>query len=90
GTVQKLDYLASLGVTGLWINTCFASPFQDAGYDISDYYQVSPRYGTNQDLQTLFSDAKKRGIRILLDLVPGHTSNEHPWFKASCRQEHSS
>lgn len=87
GIEQKLPYLQSLGVTAVWINPCFVSPFQDAGYDVSDYYQVAPRYGTNEDLQRLFDQARKRGIRILLDLVPGHTSIEHPWFKASARHK---
>jgi len=79
GIIAKLDYLETLGVTGLWINPCYVSPFQDAGYDVADYYKVAPRYGTNQDLKNLFTAAKNRGIRILLDLVPGHTSIQHPW-----------
>jgi len=83
GIIHKLDYIASLGVNALWINPCFVSPFDDAGYDVADYYQVAPRYGTNDDLARLFAEAKQRGIRILLDLVPGHTSIEHPWFKES-------
>jgi maltose alpha-D-glucosyltransferase/alpha-amylase len=87
GIVEKLDYLESLGVTGVWINPCFVSPFQDAGYDVADYYKVAPRYGTNEDLKTLFTAAKQRGIRILLDLVPGHTSVKHPWFLES--QKHA-
>jgi glycosidase len=84
GIISKLDYIQSLGVTGCWLNPCFESPFQDAGYDIADYRKVAPRYGTNADLKRLFDEAKKRGIHILLDLVPGHTSIEHTWFKASC------
>jgi glycosidase len=87
GIITKLDYIQSLGVSGLWLNPCFASPFQDAGYDVADYYQVAPRYGTNDDLQRLFREAKQRGIRILLDLVPGHTSIEHAWFRESCKPE---
>ncbi len=83
GIRQKLDYIGSLGVNALWINPCFVSPFQDAGYDVADYYRVAPRYGTNDDIKNLFTEAKKRGIRVLLDLVPGHTSIEHPWFKES-------
>jgi maltose alpha-D-glucosyltransferase/alpha-amylase len=83
GIIAKLDYIASLGVNAVWINPCFVSPFADAGYDVADYYQVAPRYGTNADLERLFSEAGRRGIRILLDLVPGHTSIEHPWFKQS-------
>lgn len=87
GILAKLDYIQSLGIDAVWLNPCFVSPFQDAGYDISDYYQVAPRYGTNDDLRRLFAEAGRRGIRVLLDLVPGHTSIEHPWFKASCRSE---
>ncbi len=85
GIQLKLDYLETLGVNAVWINPCFDSPFLDAGYDVRDYYRVAPRYGTNDDLRALFAEAARRGIRILLDLVPGHTSIEHPWFQASCR-----
>jgi len=87
GVIAKLDYLVSLGVNALWLNPCFESPFQDAGYDVADYYKVAPRYGTNQDLVRLFKEAHRRGIRVCLDLVPGHTSIEHPWFKASARHK---
>ena len=87
GIIAKLDYIKSLGVIGVWINPCFVSPFNDAGYDVADYYQVAPRYGTNDDLKKLFIEAKRLGIHILLDLVPGHTSIEHPWFQASQKHE---
>ncbi len=83
GIIEKLDYIKSLGCGGLWINPCFDSPFKDAGYDVRDYRQVAPRYGTNDDLIRLFGEAHARGIRVLLDLVPGHTSEEHPWFRRS-------
>ena len=83
GIIEKLDYIQSLGVNAIWINPCFVSPFDDAGYDVADYYQVAPRYGTNDDLKRLFEEVEKRGIHVLLDLVPGHTSVEHPWFQAS-------
>jgi maltose alpha-D-glucosyltransferase/alpha-amylase len=86
GIIQKLDYLSELGVNAVWLNPCFVSPFQDAGYDVADYRKVAPRYGTNADLVRLFAQARRRGIRICLDLVPGHTSTQHPWFEASCRQ----
>jgi maltose alpha-D-glucosyltransferase/alpha-amylase len=92
GIIAKLDYLQSLGISALWINPCFDSPFQDAGYDVRDYYRIAARYGTNEDARRLFDEAHKRGIRVLLDLVPGHTSIEHPWFQASARHlrnEHS-
>lgn len=87
GIIQKLDYIKELGCNALWINPCFASPFGDAGYDVSDYYSVAPRYGTNADLQHLFEEAHKRDIHVLLDLVPGHTSVEHPWFLESMKAE---
>ncbi len=87
GITQKLDYIRELGCNALWLNPCFASPFGDAGYDVSDYYSVAPRYGTNEDLKTLFREAHGRGMRVLLDLVPGHTSWEHPWFRESLKPE---
>jgi maltose alpha-D-glucosyltransferase/alpha-amylase len=85
GIIQKLDYLQWLGINAVWINPCFVSHFRDAGYDVDDYYRVAPRYGTNQDLYRLCREAHRRGIRVCLDLVAGHTSIDHPWFKASCR-----
>jgi maltose alpha-D-glucosyltransferase/alpha-amylase len=85
GIIEKLDYVQSLGCNAIWLNPCFESPFRDGGYDISDYYKVAKRYGTNADLKRLFKAADKRGIKVCLDLVPGHTSIEHPWFKQSCK-----
>lgn len=87
GIIAKLDYVESLGVNAIWLNPCFESPFQDAGYDVADFYKVAPRYGTNADLKRLFDLAHQRGIKVILDLVAGHTSIEHPWFKASCKAE---
>ncbi|MFG2757923.1 alpha-amylase family glycosyl hydrolase [Streptomyces wuyuanensis] len=83
GIEEKLDHLAWLGVNTVWFNPCFDSPFDDAGYDISDYLTVAPRYGTNDDLARVVESARRRGIRVLLDLVAGHTSDRHPWFTAS-------
>ncbi|KFI88243.1 alpha amylase catalytic subunit [Bifidobacterium reuteri DSM 23975] len=85
GITGKLDYIAALGCNALWINPCFDSPFKDAGYDVRDYTQVAPRYGTNDDLIVLFEAAHQRDMHVLLDLVPGHTSEEHHWFQASSR-----
>ena len=85
GIIKKLDYVKSLGCNAIWINPCFESPFYDAGYDVSDYYNVAPRYGNNADMKRLFRVAHKKGIRVCLDLVPGHTSVEHLWFKESCK-----
>jgi glycosidase len=83
GVRDRLDYLQWLGVNVIWFNPCFASPFRDAGYDVSDYVTIAPRYGSNEDMAALVQEAKSRGIRVLLDLVAGHTSVDHPWFRAS-------
>ncbi len=87
GIIQKLDYIKSLGVDGVWINPFFESPFCDGGYDISDYYKVAPRYGTNDDAKKLFEEAHKRGLKILFDFVASYTSAQSPWFIASTQQE---
>ncbi|WP_203720570.1 alpha-amylase family glycosyl hydrolase [Paractinoplanes brasiliensis] len=81
GVIDRLDHIASLGVNVIWFNPCFASPFVDAGYDVSDYLTIAPRYGTNEDMAELVVKARQKGIRVLLDLVAGHTSIEHPWFR---------
>lgn len=83
GITQKLPYIRNLGCNAVWINPCFDSPFMDAGYDVRDYKKVAPRYGTNEDLIRLFETAHTLGMHVLLDLVPGHTSEEHPWFRQS-------
>ena len=80
GVLAHLDHLRWLGVNTVWFNPCFASPFVDAGYDVSDYLRVAPRYGTNDDLVAVVAAARDRGIRVILDLVAGHTSVEHAWF----------
>ena len=87
GIIEKLDYIRELGCNAIWLNPCFESPFGDAGYDVSDYYSAAPRYGTNEDLRKLFTEAHNRGMHVLLDLVPGHTSVEHPWFKESMKAD---
>jgi glycosidase len=87
GIIQKLDYVKSLGVDGFWINPFFESPFNDAGYDVSNYYKVAPRYGTNEDAKRMFEEAEKRGLKILFDYVISYTSIEHPWFQESAKQE---
>jgi glycosidase len=83
GVESKLDYLAWLGVNTVWLNPCFVSPMHDAGYDVADYLAIDPRYGTVDDLTKLVDAAGRRGIRVLLDLVAGHTSDQHPWFQHS-------
>ncbi len=87
GVIAKLDYIASLGVSAIWLNPFFVSPFNDAGYDVADYYKVAPRYGSNDDVRELCEQAHARDIRVIFDLVVGHCSWEHPWFVASCREE---
>ncbi|MBP7506326.1 MAG: hypothetical protein KA807_00770 [Prolixibacteraceae bacterium] len=87
GIIEKMDYIKSLGVDAIWLNPFFESPFRDAGYDISDYYKVAPRYGTNDDAKRLFEEAHKRGIKVIFDWVISYTSIDHPWFKESAKQE---
>lgn len=87
GIISKLDYIKELGCNAIWVNPCFESPFMDAGYDISDYYKIAPRYGTNEDAIELFKEVHKRGMHILFDLVPGHTSYQHYWFQESMKAE---
>jgi len=81
GLMRRLDYLHGLGVTAIWLMPFQTSPHRDDGYDVSDYYGVDPRYGTLGDFVEFTHAAKQRGIRVLIDLVVNHTSNEHPWFK---------
>ena len=93
GIKEKLDYIKSLGCNAIWINPCFDSPFKDAGYDVRDYKKIAPRYGTNEDMYELLKVAHEKGIKILLDLVPCHTSEEHEWFqnsKISAESQYSS
>jgi maltose alpha-D-glucosyltransferase/alpha-amylase len=81
GLMRRLDYLQGMGVTALWLMPFQPSPSKDDGYDISDYYGVDPRYGTLGDFVEFTQGCKQRGMRVLIDLVVNHTSNEHPWFK---------
>ena len=83
GAIARLDHLEWLGIDAIWFNPCFVSPFRDAGYDVADYLAIAPRYGTNDDMVAFIAEARRRGIRVLLDLVAGHTSDRHPWFLAS-------
>lgn len=84
GIIQKLDYLKDLGVDIIWISPCYPSPFADQGYDISDYYDINPAFGTLEDMDYLLAEAKKRDMYIILDLVVNHCSDEHEWFKKAC------
>ena len=83
GIISKLDYLEDLGIDLLWISPIYQSPMKDNGYDVSDYYAIDETYGTMADFEELLQKAHERGIRIVMDLVINHSSNEHPWFIAS-------
>ncbi|MBQ1701999.1 MAG: alpha-amylase, partial [Prevotella sp.] len=87
GIISKLDYVKSLGVDAIWFNPFFDSPFNDAGYDIRDYYKIAPRYGTNEDAKRLFEEAHKRGMHVIFDYVISYTAIDHPWFVESQKQE---
>ena len=87
GMIEKLDYVRGLGCDAIWLNPVFVSPFADAGYDVGDFCKVAPRYGTNDDMARLFREAHARGIKVVLDLVAGHTSLDHAWFQASAKHE---
>lgn len=84
GIISKLDYLQDLGVDIIWLSPCYPSPLADEGYDISDYYDIDPRFGTMADMEQLIEEAKKRNMYILMDLVVNHCSDEHEWFKKAC------
>ena len=86
GIIEKLDYIKSIGCNALWINPWYDSPFVDAGYDVRDYKKIAPRYGTMEDAVELFKIAHEKGIHVLIDLVPGHTSEEHAWFQESGKE----
>src|SRR3982751_1907191 len=83
GITARLDYLKKLGIDAIWVTPFFPSPNADFGYDVSDYVNVAPEYGTLGDWDKLVSEARKRGIRVLVDFVVNHTSDQHPWFKES-------
>lgn len=89
GITQKLDYLERLGVNVLWICPMYSSPMEDNGYDISDYYKVNPMFGSNEDMDRLIEEAKRRNIKIILDLVVNHCSDEHEWFKKAVKYPES-
>lgn len=83
GITDKLDYLQALGIDIIWICPVNRSPMADNGYDISDYYEIAPEFGTNEQFEQLIGEADRRGIKIMMDLVINHTSDEHPWFIVS-------
>ena len=89
GIISKLDYLKNLGVTMLWICPIFQSPMDDNGYDISDYFALAPEFGSMEELKNLVKLAKEKGIKIILDLVINHTSDEHEWFQEALKDPNS-
>ena len=87
GIIEKLDYIQQCGFTAVWLNPINPSPFRDAGYDVTDFYDVAPRYGTLQDYKELCDKLHARGMKLIFDLVAGHTSIDHPWFVESGKVE---
>jgi alpha-glucosidase len=86
GITSKLDYLKDLGADAIWITPCDPSPQVDFGYNVSDYENIDPMYGTLKDFDRLQSDGQKRGIRIIMDFVMNHSSDQHQWFGSSVLQ----
>lgn len=84
GIISKLDYLQDLGIDIIWLSPCYPSPLADEGYDISNYYDIDPRFGTMADMERLIEEAKERNMYILMDLVVNHCSDEHEWFRKAC------
>jgi len=87
GIIKKLSYIKDLGCTAIWMNPIFDSDFLDAGYDVKDFYKIAPRYGTEEDLILLCKSAHDMGLKVILDLVAGHTSDKCPWFLESAKAE---
>lgn len=85
GLISKLDYLHDLGVNTIWLLPFYPSPFRDDGYDVADYHNVHPAYGTREDFRRFVREAHKRGLRVITELVVNHTSDQHPWFQAARR-----
>ena len=83
GIRAKLDYVASLGVDAIWISPFFKSPMRDFGYDVSDYRKVDPIFGSNADFNALVEAAHERGLKVIIDMVLAHTSDQHAWFQES-------
>src|SRR5689334_17969903 len=83
GILSRLDYLEWLGVDAIWLSPIYPSPMADFGYDISDYTGIDPRFGTFDDFDRLVAELHRRRMRIVLDFVPNHTSDQHPWFRES-------
>ncbi len=89
GIIEKLDYLELLGVDVVWLCPVYASPHVDNGYDISDYYSIHPQFGTLEQFDQLLAGLHKRGMKLIMDLVVNHTSDQHPWFREACSSKHN-
>lgn len=87
GVIEKLDYLQALGVDYIWLTPFYVSPQNDNGYDVADYYNIDPSYGTMEDVENLIAEAKKRNIYLMMDMVFNHVSTEHIWFKKAMAGE---
>jgi glycosidase len=87
GLRQRLDYIQSIGIKTIWLTPIYPSPWKDYGYDISNFCDIDPRFGTLEDFRALIKDIHSRKMRIIIDFVPNHTSNEHPWFQAALRND---
>lgn len=83
GVRQRIPYLKQLGITAVWLNPIYQSPGIDNGYDVSDYYKIDPVMGTMADFEALVTDLHQAGIKLIMDFVLNHTSDQHPWFKAA-------
>ena len=81
GVISRLDYLAGLGVDAIWLSPFYPSPMADGGHDLTDHRDVGPRFGSLSDLDALLAGVHRRGLKVIIDLVPNHTSREHPWFQ---------
>ncbi|MBC7259703.1 MAG: maltose alpha-D-glucosyltransferase [Chloroflexi bacterium] len=88
GLMAKLDYIQDLGVDCIWLLPIYPSPLRDQGYDVTDYHAIHPDYGTLDDFRALLDEAHRRGLRVITDLIPNHTSDQHPWFQASRNPRH--
>ena len=88
GIAERLEYLKEIGITATWLSPVFESPMSDFGYDISNFTRIDPAFGTLEDFDKMISKAKKLGIKIILDFVPNHSSDECDWFKKSVNREH--
>ena len=89
GIISKLDYIRDLGATAIWFSPLYPSPWKDYGYDVSDYKAIHPSFGTMEDFDRLMEECRKRGLRVMMDMVLNHTSDQHPWFQAALKDPYS-